>query len=110
MAIACLSLSTSSTICGMSLDLPGADKIAHFLMYGGLGGLLCWAFSDGPPRYRSAPWVLSGAFAYGILMEILQSLYTDGMRAFGWDDILANVVGAAIFWFAVDRALHHTKS
>jgi VanZ family protein len=78
--------------------IPGIDKLAHFLMYGGLGACLYWAPSgsrwQGPPVFV----VLAGAFTYGLLMEICQSAFTDGSRAFGWGDLAANALGTVVFW------------
>ena len=84
--------------------IPGADKVAHLVLYGVLGALLRWAVEgrDGGPGVRRAVW-LGAAAAYGFLMEVLQSLGTKGMRAFGWGDMAANVVGAAAFWVLADR-------
>ena len=80
--------------------IPGMDKLAHFLMYGGLGACLYWAVSgsrwQGPPVFV----VLAGAFAYGLLMEICQSAFTNGSRAFGWGDLAANALGTIVFWQA----------
>ena len=79
-AIAWLSLA-ASPVPFARWDFPGADKIAHFLMYGGLGAILRWLLWRAGARPVYVVSVLSGTFAYGGLMEVLQSLFTDGMRA-----------------------------
>jgi len=80
--------------------IPGMDKLAHFLMYGGLGACLYWALSGSRWRAPRVFVVLAGAFTYGLLMEILQSACTEGMRVFGWGDLTANVLGTIVFWQA----------
>jgi len=103
--IAFLSLSNLSYLHGISRQFQGLDKVVHFFMYGGLGALLCWAFWNRPQRLRNKVAILLGAVAYGILMEILQSLFTSGMRAFEWGDIAANTLGVTLFWLTADWTL-----
>jgi VanZ family protein len=103
--IAYLSLSNLSFLRGVSRQFPGIDKVVHFLLYGGLAALLCWAFWNWRQRLRNKIAILLSVVAYGILMEIFQSLFTSGMRAFEWTDIAANTFGATIFWFAANWTL-----
>jgi VanZ family protein len=82
-----------------SSDLPdvpffsGEDKYVHFLMYSGLGFLTCWSLDTRgrqmPPLYV----LLTGVFLWGVLMEILQRLMSNG-RSMEISDMLANLAGA----------------
>ncbi len=97
--IAVLSLLPAAIFPQSATSLPGADKWVHVMMYGGLASLLQWLVSGKRLGPRLGWLVVVGAFGYGLLMEILQALYTHGQRGFGWDDLAANMVGAIIFWF-----------
>ena len=67
----------------------------HFFMYLGLSILVCWSL--GVDRNRMAPiyGLLTGAFFYGVLMEILQRTIHNG-RQFMFKDMLANLIGASV--------------
>jgi hypothetical protein len=103
--IAYLSLSNLSFLRGVSRQFPGIDKVVHFLLYGGLAALLCWAFWNWRQRLRNKIAILLSVVAYGILMEIFQSLFTSGMRAFEWGDIAANTLGVTLFWLTAEWTL-----
>ena len=96
--ISFLSLSTSEDLFKLSPDIPGFDKIVHFFMYGSLGVLLRWVFWNHSFDKVKSTWVLGGVFAYGLAMEIMQALFTGGIREFGWADAWANIAGAVVFW------------
>ena len=68
---------------------PHADKVVHFVLYAGLGGLLEFGL-------RARPlWIpLSIAAGYGVIDEIHQ-LYVPG-RSFDWMDIAADALGALV--------------
>ncbi len=103
-AVAVLSLLPVTSFPSSVSWLPGADKLVHVAMYGALGALLRWAVDRGGAEVAFSPELLLPAAAgYGLLMEILQSLFTNGMRAFGWDDMVANVVGVLVFWRLAER-------
>ena len=80
-------------------DLPnipyftGEDKSIHFLMYLGLGVVTSWSLDRNgkqmPPQYL----LLGGLFVWGVLMEILQRLMTNG-RGLEFTDMIANLAGA----------------
>ncbi len=100
-----LSLSTSPSLFRISPGFPGFDKIAHFLLYGSLAVLLRWVFWNHSFKNVKGAWVLIGIFIYGFLMEIMQALFTNDMRTFGWGDTMANIAGAVIFWILAGRIL-----
>jgi VanZ family protein len=107
--ISFLSLSTSSSLFQLSPDIPGFDKLVHFLMYGGLGALLRWVFWNHAFKNIKSVWILGGVFVYGFLMEILQALVTDGERFFAWGDTWANIAGAVVFWVLAGYVLRRLE-
>ena len=75
--------------------LPGADKIAHFLMFGVIAALLALDICRLKGSRRA--W-LAGAVASGLLgglIEIVQGAMGSG-RSADWADWVADVVGAAV--------------
>ncbi len=82
-------------------QISGIDKAMHVAMYGLLAAMLRWAAGQGPLR-PAARWLPLAAAGYGLLMECLQLLLSGGTRMFGWDDALANLVGAVLFWVVAD--------
>lgn len=78
---------------------PGADKVAHGLMFGGFAFCLCL------DRVRRSGWpAISGGFAIlavglsallAVTTEILQFALGMG-RSFEWLDILADISGAIV--------------
>lgn len=79
--------------------LPGgfSDKIAHALLYSGLGFLTARGVSDGIPRrpsIRAAAAVIGFAAAFGLSDEIHQLFVP--MRQFNLRDLSADVCGAAL--------------
>jgi VanZ family protein len=77
-------------------DIPlfsGEDKWIHFCMYLGLGVVTCWSLDrkgkSMPPLYV----LLTGLFMWGVLMEVLQRLMSNG-RGMEISDMLANLTGA----------------
>lgn len=119
--IAVLSLLPPSAFPTRFMSFAGADKVVHFLMYGGLSAILRWTLarsvtlpettSPAASATGSYPWrirrrvALAGAISYGLLMEIMQALFTGGMRFFGWDDVVANAAGAFVFWLIAGKLL-----
>ena len=79
------------------IHVPYADKITHFVFYSGfafLGSLCLRERTRGNvPLGRATLMVLVTAICYGILIELLQYLFTtDRMAEMG--DVLANSLGA----------------
>jgi VanZ family protein len=77
-------------------DIPffsGEDKWIHFCMYMGLGFVACWSLDMRGKRMPSLYMLLAGVFAWGVLMEILQRLMSNG-RGMELLDMLANLAGA----------------
>ena len=77
-------------------DVPffsGEDKWIHFCMYLGLGFVTCWSLDMRGKRMPSLNMLLAGVFAWGVLMEILQRLMSNGRGMDVWD-MLANLAGA----------------
>ena len=79
---------------------PGADKVAHSIMFGGfaLVMLLDWQRKHG---WREVKWyrmILAALIssALGILIEFMQNAMGLG-RGFEYEDIIADISGAFIF-------------
>ena len=54
------------------VDVVSADKLAHFVLFAGLGGLWMRAFTA--PLRRRAKWVVIGGLAFALLTEVYQGL------------------------------------
>lgn len=80
-------------------DFPGADKLVHFCMYGGVSGML-WLelLLNHRNRTLSLRHALTGAALFPIflggLIEVGQE-YLTGYRGGEWLDFLANTGGVA---------------
>jgi len=75
------------------LPSTGWDKTNHALAFFVMAVLGRWAY----PRAMAA--LLCGLFAYGGLIELLQSFTPD--RSSEWGDWLADCVGLALAWCAL---------
>ena len=75
-------------------------------MYLGLGFLACWSLDfRGKERLPSLIILLAGVFMWGVMMEVLQRLMSNG-RGMELLDMLANLAGAIaglIFYKLVER-------
>ncbi len=86
---------------------PGADKIAHFMMFGGLTGTFIfdrWRW-DRPLNMRGALMTALCCAAFGALVEWLQSAMQLGRTGNDIYDALANTAGAFMA-VPICRALH----
>lgn len=99
-----------NALLGLLLSLPLGDKIGHFLLYGGLAGLLDWAWRHRDTRLPllgrvpTAAWVV---LAFSALEEASQ-LFT-ATRSPDVVDLLANLLGVSVMcacgrWVARGRA------
>ena len=78
-----------------------ADKVAHFLMYGFLVVFVRWAMTGSGMHWRPRGfWVPLAALIYGALMEVAQLLLLPSDRSFEVGDMVANGMGALVFWSA----------
>jgi VanZ family protein len=71
-------------------DTGVSDKLAHLVTYFVLGGWFAVIARD----RRALGWSLIGLFAYGLLIELLQS--QTGYRFAEWGDVLANASGSVV--------------
>ena len=71
-------------------DTGVSDKLAHLVTYFVLGGWFAVIARD----CRALGWSLIGLFAYGLLIELLQS--QTGYRFAEWGDVLANASGSVV--------------
>ena len=95
------SLAPATTIARFPLSFPYADKLFHFLIYGGLVAVARWTFATSRLTQLSTfnPQLLIAAIAYGALMEFLQSFIVSYGRSFEILDLVANTLGALCAWF-----------
>ncbi len=93
------SLAPASLVYRLYPTFRYGDKVAHFTMYGGLVLLARLAWPD-PRTIRIPHWIIPlAALAYGFLMEVLQRVLVQYHRTFEFSDIVANGVGAVVFWY-----------
>ncbi|QLG28654.1 VanZ family protein [Halorarum halophilum] len=87
---------------------PFWDKRLHFAAYAGFALVLAYATANlrEHPSRRVA-LVIGGALAFGAGIELLQGATPH--RYFGWGDLLANALGAALgsLWFPVERRIRY---
>jgi len=90
---------------------PFWDKYLHFAAYFGVALALTYATA----QYREHPYrrgvlVLGGAIAFGATIELLQGALPH--RYFGWGDLLANCLGAALvaLWFPIERRIRYVRA
>ena len=88
-------LSAQSQLPGQTfLELPGADKVAHAVVYAALAGWLAWADRGG----RLALWFAAAA-AYGVTDEWHQAFVPGRMTSvFDWLADAAGAGGAMLVW------------
>jgi|GEM_PF-3491681 len=93
-----LSLLPSGNLPGSDYWFPGADKIAHFLMYGAYAILLDWSFAgreEGTGAWLPVVIVLFCAL-FGTAMEIMQGTLSASDRTPSFMDDVMNVFGSAV--------------
>lgn len=90
--IVLLSLLPSSNLPNIPY-FSGEDKWIHFCMYAGLGFVTCWSLDTRGRKMPPLYVLLIGVFLWGVLMEVLQRLMSNG-RAMELYDMLANLAGA----------------
>jgi VanZ family protein len=71
------------------------DKLDHFLVYGFLALLMCWALKLGLKSWKQLFWAAPIALTYGVGVEMIQLLKAD--RCFSWLDMAANCLGMFFF-------------
>lgn len=89
---------------------PFWDKYLHFLAYFGVALTLAYATAHVRERpFRRVAIVFGGAIAFGVAIELLQGVLP--YRYFGWGDLLANGLGAALvaLWFPIERQVQYVR-
>lgn len=92
------SLNSSENLTEIKFDIPGLDKMVHFVMYGVLSFLLLWTgekVSKTRLELQNLLVVILVSSGFGILMEILQKTLTT-VRNFDIYDIIANIIGVLL--------------
>ena len=82
---------------GGGVEITGADKVVHALLFGLLALTARAAF--GPARA-----VLAAVLTYATVSELVQALLLSRRSGDLWD-LLADVVGALLGWLAAARLL-----
>lgn len=80
------------------LNFPGADKVGHLIMYGGLTGTFCFDYFRRPRNAYSVqvPAIATVvAIAISGVIELLQDSMGLG-RTGDWMDVIANACGALL--------------
>ena len=96
-----LSLAPASLVGRFYPTFWNGDKVAHFMMYGGLVLLARLAWRD-PHAIRIPYWIIPlAALAYGFLMEVMQWALVKYHRSFEVSDIIANGLGAFCCWYLI---------
>lgn len=93
------------------METPFWDKHLHFAAYFGVALTLAYATAHHRDRpYRRAGAVLGGAIVFGAIIELAQGLLPH--RYFGWGDLLANCLGAALvtLWFPIERRIRYVRA
>jgi len=87
------------------------DKQLHFVAYAAFTVALAYATVDhkDDPR-RPAVLVVGVALLFGALIELCQGQLA--YRSFGWGDLLANALGAALgaLWLVVERWVRYVET
>ena len=82
----------------------------HFLMYGFFVVVVRWAMTGSGVRWRPQGfWIPLAALVYGALMEVGQLLLVAADRSFEAWDMLANGLGALVFWGACNLWSSHRQ-
>jgi VanZ family protein len=99
-----LSLASSETFENVALtNIPFIDKIVHFLMYFGLMSVIIFENRKSITTTRQVLFVAIIPFAYGILMEILQTTLTV-TRVADFYDVVFNLTGvltSLLLWLLI---------
>jgi VanZ family protein len=78
-------------------DIPGSDKLGHFVAYFTLALL-----GAGVVAPATVPWIMARAMLLGLALEAAQALLTESRTA-DWADVLANTTGVFAAWWLVRR-------
>lgn len=87
---------------------PGADKLIHAIMFGGLAGALAFDSCRSNPSHhvsRSRMTAIAiGVILFGAADEAAQALFTDN-RSAEWLDFAADCIGVAVAWLTAPSAV-----
>lgn len=87
---------------------PGADKLIHAIMFGGLAGALAFdSCRSNPAHYVSRSRMTAiaiGVILFGAADEAAQVVFTDS-RSAEWLDFAADCTGVAVAWLTAPSAV-----
>lgn len=104
-----LSIAPANTFKDVKIPFAYSDKIAHFFMYGFFVIVLRWTINGNNSLKWKYLWILITSIFYGILMEFLQLMLRSSGRSFDIEDIIANSVGAFVFWLIGNWLFNYEK-
>ena len=104
-----LSLAPSSTFKDIKMPFAFSDKTVHFFMYGFFVIILRWTINGNNSLKWKYLWVLIASIFYGVLMEFLQFASRSFARSFEVGDIIADSLGAFIFWIISNWLFNYEK-
>lgn len=93
---------------------PYADKLVHFLMFGGLSATIIWDLGRRTGHAGWKQWAIIGVIcgAFGFLTEWMQEVEGAGRMA-DWQDGVADVAGALFvplaFWPVIKSHTYHRR-
>ncbi len=87
---------------------PGADKLIHAIMFGGLAGAIAFDFCRSNPTHRVGRRLMTAiaiaVITFGALDEAAQAMLTDN-RSAEWLDFAADCTGVAVAWLTAPAAV-----
>ncbi|OGV57444.1 MAG: hypothetical protein A2283_00030 [Lentisphaerae bacterium RIFOXYA12_FULL_48_11] len=96
--VALVSLLPSDSLKKVPTFFENEDTIAHFLMYGGMSAILCWTIPrQNKKKFLYYSGIVLFCVGFGMLMEILQRIFTQLDRSFSWSDAISNLAGICFF-------------
>ncbi|MGC0249735.1 VanZ family protein [Pseudactinotalea sp. Z1748] len=84
------------------VEVPGADKVAHMLIFAGV-------ILTGRLLGLSLAWLAPALIAHAFASELIQHLALPG-RGGDWLDVLANLGGVALGWYLAGVITRHRLS
>ena len=106
-----LSLTSSHTFDRVTfLNFPWTDKLVHFAMYSGLMAVIVLEHRSQLKGFRKILTVSLIPLSFGVLMELLQALFTS-TRTASFLDIIADMAGitAVVFLWVLIRPRHYNS-
>lgn len=82
------------------LSIPGADKVAHFVLFAVLTFLLVKALKERNIQVK-IPVIFTILFAFGVATEVIQGYFIEHRSGDPWD-LLADMLGVVVVLFLIN--------